>query len=106
MQEHFAPGQVVTVFRSRLRDDADGYPEHAERMSELARTMPGYVDHKSFTAADGERVTVVTFSDEASQDAWRTQVDHREAQRAGVRDYYASYSIQVAKVLRAHAFPR
>jgi heme-degrading monooxygenase HmoA len=75
-------------------------------MSELARTMPGYVDHKAFTAADGERVTVVTFADEASQEAWRTQADHREAQRAGVRDYYDAYSIQVATVTKAHAFLR
>ena len=65
--------------------------EFTPGMSELARTMPAYVDHKTFTADDGERVTVVTFADEASQDAWRTQVDHREAQRAGVRDYYACF---------------
>jgi heme-degrading monooxygenase HmoA len=102
----FSPGQVVTVFRSRLRPDADDYADHAARMSELARTMPGYVDHKAFTAADGERVTVVTFADEASQEAWRAQADHREAQRAGVRDYYDAYSIQVATVTKAHAFLR
>jgi heme-degrading monooxygenase HmoA len=53
-------GQVLTVFRSRLRADAAGYADHAARMSALARTMPGYVDHKTFVADDGERVTVVT----------------------------------------------
>lgn len=98
------PGQVVTIFRSRLRPDADGYPEHAARISDLARTMPGYVDHKVFTAADGERVTVVTFADQATHDAWRLQADHREAQRTGIRDYYAAYSIQVATVTKAHTF--
>jgi heme-degrading monooxygenase HmoA len=98
------PGQVVTVFRSRLRPDADGYAEHARRISELATTMPGYVDHKAFTATDGERVTVVTFADQESHDAWRVQADHRDAQRAGIRDYYSSYSIQVATVTKAHRF--
>jgi hypothetical protein len=36
------PGQVITVFRSRLREDgAAAYYEHAERMSELARSKDG-----------------------------------------------------------------
>jgi len=100
------PGQVVTVFRSRLRADAAAYPEHAARMSALARTMPGYVEHKAFTAEDGERVTLVTFDDWASHDAWRRHPDHREAQRAGVRDYYEEYSISVGEVDRAHAWVR
>lgn len=95
----YEAGQVLTVFRSRLRADANpAYTEHAGRMSELARTMPGYVEHKSFVADDGERVTVVTFADQASHDAWRTQADHREAQRTGVASYYETYSLQVATV--------
>ena len=99
-------GQVVTVFRSRLRPDADAYAEQAARMSELARTMPGYLEHKVFTADDGERVTLVTFSDRASHDAWGSHPDHREAQRAGVRDYYETYSISVGEVDRASAWSR
>lgn len=102
----FQPGQIVTVFRSRLRDDADAYAEHAAQMSELASEMPGYVEHKVFTAADGERVTLVTFADQQSHDAWRTQADHRSAQRTGIRDYYETYTIQVATVTKAHSFTR
>lgn len=99
-------GQVVTVFRSRLRADADAYPEHAARMSELARTMPGYVEHKVFVAEDGERVTLVTFADRASHDAWGRDPQHRDAQQAGVRDYYEEYSIAVGVVDRANAWRR
>ena len=102
----FEPGQIVTVFRSRLRDDATEYAAHAVRMSELARTMPGYVEHKNFTADDGERVTLVTFTDRASHDGWRTHPEHRDAQRTGVRDYYETYSIQVAEVTKANSFER
>ena len=100
------PGQVVTVFRSRLRPDADAYPEHAERMAALAREMPGYVEHKAFTAEDGERVTLVTFADRPSHDAWGRHPEHREAQRAGVRDYYEEYSISVGVVDRASDWNR
>lgn len=104
-QPPFAPGQVVTIFRNRLRPDGvDDYAPTAAEMSRLARTMPGYVDHKSFTADDGERVTVVTFADEASQTAWRDHVEHRAAQRAGRRRFYAEYTLQVATCTTAHVF--
>jgi heme-degrading monooxygenase HmoA len=100
-------GQVVTVFRSRLRaDGTEEYGEHAARMSALAATMPGYVEHKIFVAADGERVTLVTFADRAAHEAWRDHPEHREAQRAGIRSYYETYSIQVGDVAYASHFVR
>jgi heme-degrading monooxygenase HmoA len=101
----FAPGQVVTVFRSRLRDDAaPGYHDTADEMLALAQEMPGFVDYKFFHADDGERVSLVTFADQASQDGWRQHVAHREAQRKGRADWYAAYSIQVSDCTRAHEF--
>ena len=103
----FAAGQIVTVFRSRLRDDAGpGYGETADEMQRLARAMPGFVDYKSFTADDGERVSIATFTDEASQRAWREHAEHRAAQRQGRADWYAEYSLQVATCIRVteHTF--
>jgi heme-degrading monooxygenase HmoA len=101
------PGQVITIFRSRLREDGAGaYAEHAQRMSELARSMPGYVEHKIFIAEDGERVTLVTFADAASHDGWRTHPEHREAQKAGRAGYYREYSVAVGTVERATAWAR
>ena len=47
---------IVTVFRSRLQPGVrDEYVALVDRMNELARTMPGYISHKGFTADDGER---------------------------------------------------
>src|SRR3954454_9963956 len=95
----FEPGHVVTVFRSRHRPEAqEECAGTAAWMDELARAMPGYVDHKAFTAADGERVTVVTFADRASHEAWRTHLEHRVAQRLGKEACYETYSLQVADV--------
>ena len=103
---HPQVGQVVTVFRSRLRADAHGYADDAAQISALARTMPGYVEHKAFTAEDGERVTLVTFADRASHDAWRDHPEHRAAQRRGITSYYTSYSISVGTTEHAASFPR
>jgi heme-degrading monooxygenase HmoA len=97
----------MTVFRSRLRaDTAEAYAEHATRMSELAGGMPGYVEHKVFTAEDGERVTLVRFADRASHDAWARHPDHRAAQRAGIADYYEEYSLAIGEIERGWVWER
>jgi heme-degrading monooxygenase HmoA len=86
-----AAGQVVTVFRSRLRPEAiDEYEPRAAEMFALAHTMPGLVDVKSFTAE--------------SQRAWREHPDHRLAQQAGRDLFYAEYSIQVCDCTRVRTF--
>jgi heme-degrading monooxygenase HmoA len=103
----FRPGQIVTVFRSRLRADAgQDYVDTAEEMARLAAGMPGLVDVTAFTAQDGERLTLVTFADEDSQRAWREHVDHRAAQQAGRDRFYAEYSLQVCETRRVRRFPQ
>jgi len=99
-----AAGQVVTVFRSRLRDTAGHeYESTAAAMFDAARHMPGFVDFKTFVAEDGERVSLITFADRASHDAWRDDSRHRAAQRARDR-FYASYQIQVCDCTRVSTF--
>lgn len=97
---------IVTVFRSRLRPDIrEDYVALADRMNEIARTMPGYISHKGFFAEDGERVTIVEFESEEAMRAWRMHPEHREAQKLGRERYYESYSIQVCEVKRDGRFP-
>jgi heme-degrading monooxygenase HmoA len=97
---------ILTVFRSRLRPDADPeYSATAARMGALAVTMPGYISHKTFTAEDGERVTIVEFADEESQRGWARQVEHRAAQSRGREAFYQEYRLQVCTVLRDRSFP-
>ncbi len=92
---------IVTVFRNRLRADNQAeYFDAVKRMSDLARTMPGYVSHKTFTAEDGERVTIVEFADEASQKAWAVHAQHMAAKSRGREAFYSEYSIQVCSVVR------
>lgn len=97
--------RVVTIFRNRLRpDNADNYAVEAAHMTELASRMPGFVDSKTFSSSDGERVTIVTFADRESHDAWRDHPEHRLAQQNGIDRYYAEYSIQVGDVTYEHVF--
>jgi heme-degrading monooxygenase HmoA len=99
--------EIVTVFRSRLRDDAgESYSRTAEAMEERARAMPGFVDFKTFAAPDGERVSLITFASHAAHDAWRDDPAHRAAQRRGRGDWYEAYRIQVCELVAERTFVR
>ena len=98
---------IVTVFRSRLRpDSAEEYAGWSDRMSELVKGMPGYVSHKSFTAPDGERVTIVEFETEGALRGWSQHAEHAEAKKKGRSDFYSEYKIQVCEVRRQSEFPK
>jgi heme-degrading monooxygenase HmoA len=100
-------GPVVTVFRSTLRPDAvEEYEAVSTRMVALARSMPGFVDYKTFTSDDGERVTIVTFASWDEHGAWRQHPEHRVAQRLGRERFYDTFDIQVCTGVRETHFRR
>lgn len=102
-----ALGQIVTVFRNRLRGESlEEYADELAVVVDLARAMPGFVETKTFVAEDGERATIVTFADADAHRAWRDHPRHREAQRHGIASYYAEYSIAVGETTYASAFVR
>ena len=99
---------IVVLFRSKLVPTAatDGYDDMAKEMDDLARTMPGFIDVKSFKAEDGERLTVVWWQNEETLRAWREQARHRVAQRTGRERWYEYYKMDVAEVIRTNNFDR
>jgi heme-degrading monooxygenase HmoA len=62
--------------------------------------MTGLVDFKTFTADDGERVSIVVFDTWGHHRAWRHDDAHRAAQRRGREAIYAEYSIRVCQEIR------
>ncbi len=105
MTPRFGAGQVVTVFRSRLREDVDpGYETLNAELTARAHALGGLVDVTSFVAEDGERVTVVTFEDRASHERWAADPVHNDAQRRGRDGVYSAYSIQVADCSHTSSF--
>ncbi len=92
---------IVTIFRSRLNPGVqDEYGPMAKQMSELARTVPGYIAHKGFVAEDGERVTIVEFETEEALDQWRRDPEHAKAKRRGIADFFSDYKFQICSVIR------
>lgn len=93
---------IVTVFRTRMNPDVQHeYDLMAQRMSELARDVPGYISHKGFIANDGERVTIVEFDSEEALERWRTHTDHRHAKRRGFESFFSEFKYQICSVIRS-----
>ena len=96
---------MVVVFRSRLRPGVQKeYEPVAVRMSELAAAMPGHIAHKTFTAEDGERVTLVEFETAETMQAWRMHPEHIEAQKKGRQSFYSEFRLMVCEALRETNF--
>jgi heme-degrading monooxygenase HmoA len=96
---------IITVFRSRLNPDAvDEYGPMAKRMSELARTIPGYVSHKGFVAEDGERVTIVEFETEEALKEWSRHKEHATAKRRGIESFFSEYKFQICSLVRGRSW--
>jgi len=98
---------LVILFRSKLTATVgDDYGQMAAEMDAYARTFDGFIDVKSFTAEDGERLTVVWWRDEESLAVWRNAARHRAAQNEGRARWYEYYKMDVAEVVRQKEFTR
>ena len=98
---------IVVVFRSRLRPEhVEEYKEIAEEIDGLVTRAPGFISAKTFSAPDGERVTLAEFESEEAVAAWREQPRHRVAQRLGRERFYQQYRLQVCETLRDYGFER
>jgi heme-degrading monooxygenase HmoA len=95
--------ESITVFRSRLRDDVpDDYGPLAAELETRAARLPGFVEFKEFTAADGERLALVTFASDDAEAAWRDDARHRAAQQHGRDRFYSEYDVAVCSLQRRH----
>ena len=98
---------LVILFRSRLTEAAgDDYARAATAMLDYARTFPGFIDQKSYSAADGERLTIVRWRDAESLAVWANDGRHRAIQAHGRERWYAWYDMEVAEVDRTSRFVR
>lgn len=100
-----SPPYYAVIFTSQRTEGDNGYDAMADRMAELAVTMPGYLGVESLRGPDGFGITVSYWQDEASIAHWKAVGEHREAQRRGHAEWYTRFETRVAKVERAYGKP-
>ncbi|WNZ13642.1 antibiotic biosynthesis monooxygenase [Streptomyces sp. 11x1] len=104
--EAYEPPYYVAVFTTVRTEDQEGYAETNARMEELVKSLPGYLGMDHAQTPGGLGITVSYFRDADALTRWRTDVEHRTAQKRGRAQWYQSYSLHVAKVERSHGFTR
>jgi heme-degrading monooxygenase HmoA len=99
---------MVIVFRARRTEAGNGdeYKLQLQRMSELARSMPGYISHKPYIAEDGERLTLFEWESAETLQAWATHPEHVPVKTLGRQKFYDRYHLQVCQVIRESKFTR
>jgi heme-degrading monooxygenase HmoA len=97
---------IVVVFRARRTAEGEGdhYMHWFQRMSDLARAMPGYISHKGYVAADGERLSLFEWESAEALKAWATHPEHVAVKALGRESFYTEYHLQVCSVVRESKF--
>lgn len=96
---------VVVIFRSRLKPGVEKEIEElGGRMYALGSAMPGFKSYREYASADGEGVAIVEFESHETLAAWRGQVDHQAAQKAGRERLFSEYRITVCDAVRDYSF--
>ena len=91
------------IFTARLSDDTREYGDTVARMLELVHAMPGFLGVESINRDDAE-IVVSYWRDEAAIRDWKAQLEHRDAQQRGRKQWYAGYAVRVARVERSYTF--
>lgn len=105
--ENLTPPYYAVVFANqRTAVDDTGYETTAERMAELAATMPGYLGLESTRDEAGFGITVSYWESEAAIRHWKAQAEHEHAQQQGKSTWYEHYELRIAKIERAYAGPQ
>lgn len=104
------PPYLAVIFTNRRAEHGNAavdaaYAAAADRMEELARTIPGYLGIESARSGDGTAITVSYWAHEAAVAEWRAHPEHLEVQGRGRTDWYEWYELRVARVERARSFP-
>ena len=97
-------GAYAVIFSNQRTIDRSDYEQRAEKMTELAQTMPGFLGVESVRGEDGFGITVSYWQDEESIAAWRKNLEHADTIRQGRLMYYQSYNLVVCRVERTRFF--
>jgi heme-degrading monooxygenase HmoA len=97
-----APPYFAVIFSSLRTAGDNGYREMAARIVELASRQPGFLGAESTRGQDGFGITVSYWESQAAIQAWRVQLEHKQAQALGIEKWYDHFELRVAKVERAY----
>lgn len=93
----------AVIFEVQPHDNKAGaYLDLAARLRPELEHIDGFISVERFESLSqkGKYVSISYWRDEAAVQAWRSHLQHQEAQRKGRQDIFADYRIRVAHILR------
>jgi heme-degrading monooxygenase HmoA len=94
---------ILLLFRSRFSDKVDDEYDRTERyLMEKVQKHAGsdLVQIKSYVSDDGERLALIWWRNPETLAWWRSDPEHRAAQRLGRELWYSFYELTVTEVIR------
>lgn len=104
--EAYDPPYYVAVFTTVRTQEQSGYGETSARLEDLVKDVPGFLGMDYAQTPGGLGITVGYFRDAGALTEWRSNSEHRAAQKRGQAEWYQSYTLHVAKVERSQGFRR
>ncbi|MDR7071416.1 antibiotic biosynthesis monooxygenase family protein [Fictibacillus barbaricus] len=95
----------AVIFTSqRTVSDSQGYYLMSEKMAELAKKQPGFIDIVSSRDSNGFGITISYWESLEAIQKWKENMQHQTAQHKGKETWYSSYHVRICKVEREYSF--
>jgi heme-degrading monooxygenase HmoA len=98
------PPYYAVIFTSVKISEDMGYSKMSKRMLELLSRQEGFLGFES--AREELGITVSYWDSLDSIKKWKSNLEHKEAQRKGREIWYKEYKIRIAKVERDYDFKK
>ncbi len=96
------PPYYAVIFTSIRTEGDNGYTNMAVKMLKLAERQPGFLGCES--AREDAGITVSYWTDLESIKKWKSNPEHREAQRLGREKWYSGFKTRISKVERDYSY--
>ncbi|RDY59653.1 antibiotic biosynthesis monooxygenase family protein [Flagellimonas nanhaiensis] len=94
----------AVIFTNTRTEGDNGYGEMAVEMEKLARQQPGFVDFES--ARDGLGISISYWESLEAIANWKANMEHKVAQKMGIKEWYSWYKVRICKVEREYEFAK
>jgi heme-degrading monooxygenase HmoA len=95
----------AVIFTSlRTNQDSEGYSLMSDKMMELVKQQPGFIDVESSRDSNGFGITISYWESLEAIQKWKENMQHQTAQHKGKETWYNSYHVRICKVEREYSF--
>ncbi|WHT86322.1 antibiotic biosynthesis monooxygenase family protein [Bacillus cereus] len=96
----------AVIFTSNLSNDTADYSTVADKMEELAKQQPGFLDVESVRDHAGLGITISYWESLEAIENWKQNVLHKEAKKRGREQWYENFHLRICLVEKEFKFHR